>query len=137
MNVLQQPIAINENSFRVNQLQVALQALGFPVAASEINSHTAGPDTLRQVRAFEQQANIPANNSVLADAATLAALAAKLKDKQITTQGNSFTVTGTVFDTAGLVAKRQPVIALNIDLKGAAAFRTITSLQAAMKGGGF
>jgi peptidoglycan hydrolase-like protein with peptidoglycan-binding domain len=67
MKALQNPITANERSFRVNLLQVSLQALGFPVDAAEVNSHTAGDNTINQVRAFQQQANIPIDNSVVAD----------------------------------------------------------------------
>ncbi len=130
-------LALNEISLRVNLLHKALHSLGYPVNTAEVAAHKAGESTLKQVRAFQAKVNIPIDESLLLDNATYDAMVEKIREKKLTLGNNGFTVNGTVYDNSGAPAKRQQLIAFDVDLKGAAIYRQVSTLKDILKNGGF
>ena len=137
MKPLQHSVALNETSMRVNLLHKALQVLGYPVDKAEVASHKAGASTLKQVRAFQAKMNLHINESLLLDNDTYDAMVEKIREKKLTTAKNSFLVSGTVYGGSGAVIKQQHLIAFDVDLKGAAIYRQVGTLQDILKNVGF
>ncbi len=133
----QRSISLHEKSIAVNKLHKLLATLGYSVSKNETAAYEAGDDTLNKVRAWQQQSNITYDTSVLADAATLKEMQRQVNESNLFSEETFFTVSGTVFDVSGNPVKNQPLIALDIDLKGAAVYRTANSLAEITKNGGF
>ena len=111
MKTILKPIALNEKSFNVTLLYKALEALGLPVAKSEVNKGKAGADTLKKVRTLQAQLNVPVDESTLVDEATFLDIAESLTKRGLTAVSCSFTVTGTVRLRSGEIKKRQRLLA--------------------------
>ena len=137
MKTILNPIALNEKSWYVNVLHKVLIALGFSVNQREINQYKAGEDTLAKVRALQAQFNLPVNDSVLIDEATARAIEKILKERGFLEASRSFTVTGPVKLRSGEVKKRQKLLALDLDLRGVAVYRTVKNLNELQKNKGF
>jgi hypothetical protein len=131
------PIALGEKSFHVSLLQQVLGVLGYPVAEKEMTQQKAGESTLRQVRALQKQLQLRVDDSLLVDEATAAALAGVLKDRGLVVASRTFTVTGTAWLENGEIKKRQKLLAFDVDLRGAAIYRTVEELAELARRGGF
>ncbi|MBI5909226.1 MAG: hypothetical protein HY848_04665, partial [Betaproteobacteria bacterium] len=130
-------ITLNESSYNVFILHKALEALGLPVSSKEAAQGKAGPDTRKQVRALQKQLGVPADESTLLNEATALAIAEAMEKKGLTSASRSFTVTGAVTDGDGQARKRQQLLAFDLDLRGVAVFRTVTTVSEIRKNGGF
>ena len=137
MKAVLRPIALNERSYNVSLLHAALAVLGLTVTKNEVDQGRAGEDTLKKVRILQARLNVPVDKSSLVDEATSVAMAAALKERGLTAASRSFTVTGTVRLANGSVKKRQLVLAFDLDLRGAAVYRTLKNLAEIQKNGGF
>ncbi len=131
------PVSFGETSMRINLLHKTLRLFGFPVSAEEEKTHTAGESTLRQVRTLQAQFNIKYDKEYVVDQATYDRLMEEIVKADIPGKSDSFVVTGTVYDRTGDTVKSQKLIALDVDLRGAAVYRTVESINDVQKHGGF
>ena len=127
----------NESSVHVAALQQALAQLGLTVAEAERDQYVAGADTLKKVRAFQQQRGITPDDAVVADVATLKALTDALQQRGMLDDAHAFWVRGTVRGADGVGQRRAPVMAFDVDLRGAAIYRQVKTLAELQRNGGF
>lgn len=137
MKTILKPIALSEQSYNVNLLHKALEALGLPVAKREVAQGKAGNDTLKKVRTLQAQLNVSVDESTLVNEVAAVAIAEALKKRGLTAASRSFTVTGTVTLRTGEVKKRQKLLAFDLDLRGVSVYRMIETLAEIKKNGGF
>jgi Tc toxin complex TcA C-terminal TcB-binding domain/ABC toxin N-terminal region/Neuraminidase-like domain/Salmonella virulence plasmid 28.1kDa A protein/PA14 domain len=137
MKTLKQTIATDETSLNVTQLHKALDALGYTVNKSETKKYKAGNNTKKQVKKFQTKHNIQGDDSVVANETTLRAIGDELKNKGLTETKDTFTISGTVYNSLGQIQKRKQLLAFDVDLKGAATYITETDLTAVMQNPGF
>jgi hypothetical protein len=130
-------IAHDESSLGVRLLHRALAALGHPAAPAEVEAASAGSDTQAKVRALQTYLNVAAHPSLLVDDATEMALYSALSDRGLTVASRSFTVTGSVRRADATPAKRQQLIAFDVDLRGVAAYDTAKTVRDLERHGGF
>src|SRR5690606_13877207 len=128
MRTILKPIKLNEQCPNVGLLHKVLQALGTPVASSEVVRGEAGEDTLRKVRRLQARLDVPVDESVLLDEATALAVEKALKERELTAANRSFIVSGAVRLQDGTLKKRQRLLAFDHDLRGIAIFRTVKTL---------
>jgi hypothetical protein len=136
MKTLFEAIVFEETSYHVALLHKALGALGLVVAKEEVLEQRAGADTRSKVRALQAQYAVPVDENVLVDPATTSAMYEALGKKGMTAASRSFTVTGTVRLEDGSVKARQRLLALDMDLRGVAVYRTVKTLDEIRKQGG-
>lgn len=137
MNPYTTPVSLNESSLQINLLHQVLKALGFPVSPAEVNTYTAGDNTLAQVRNLLARLGIDLPAEAVMDEVTFEALSQEMQRRGMLNRDHSFVLNGTVSQANGEPARRQQLIALDIDLRGAAIYRTVTSLQDIQRQGGF
>jgi hypothetical protein len=137
MNKLIHPLSLNETSLRIGFLHKALGVLGFPVAKDEEESSKAGKNTLKQVRALQKKLNIEPDEKVLMDQSTYSGMIEELKKSDNTEKYQLFSVSGSVINERGEKIKNQNLLALDIDLRGAAVYKTVRSKEEIEKNGGF
>lgn len=118
----------------VAQLQRELAMLGFAIADDERRQSLFGPTTHRAVIAFQEQQRIAATGVV--NAATATALSDELRRRGLLNDACRFKIGGTVAHPDGRPAKRQRLLAVDIDLRGAATYRTALNLGALQIGAG-
>jgi hypothetical protein len=121
------PVSLNETSMRINLLHKALIILGYPIADDEVKSHTAGKSTLEQVRALQKKLNIKFDEQYVVDQATYEAIRDLITKEGHTDKLKTFVVSGTVFNLKGEKVKYQKLMAVDVDLKGAAKYKTVKS----------
>src|SRR5438046_1417515 len=131
------PIVFNEVSYNVVLLHKALDVLELPVSEKEVEQKKAGPDTRKKVRTLQKQLAVPIDQSTLVNQATAVAIADALERRGFTMASRAFTVTGTGRLSDGSAKKRQLLLAFDIDLRGAAVYRTVKTLPEIEKHGGF
>ena len=137
MKTTLKPIALDERSLNVTVLHRALKALGRPVSAEEFSKGEAGPDTYKKIRELQGAFNVPVDDSVLVDEATVTAISTALKEKGLVEGSQSFTVKGKVVSGNGRTVKRQRLLAFDLDLRGVRVFREIDNLDALKTNDGF
>lgn len=137
MKTTLKPIALNATSFDVAVLHQALRALGMEVSRKEVQTHTAGADTVAKVRRLQQQLNVRIDDSTLIDERTVAALREALRGLGLVEAEKSFIVSGTVRLSNGEPQKRQRLIAFDLDLRAVAVYRQIRNIREFEKNGGF
>lgn len=137
MKRILKPVAKSERSFNVSLLHKALEALGLPVIRNEVVQSKAGQDTLKKVRILQGKLNVPVDDSVVVDDAASFAIAEALKERGLIAASRSFTVLGTVRLYNGLAKKLQRLIAFNLDIRGVAVYRKVTTIAEIQKNGGF
>lgn len=118
----------------VAELQRELAMLGFAVADDERRQSLFGPTTHRAVVAFQEQQRIAPAGVV--NAATAKALSDELRRRGLLNNACRFKISGTVAHPDGRPAKRQRLLAADIDLRGAAVYRTALTLGALQIGAG-
>lgn len=131
MKSIIQPIQLKESSLRVSLLHKILSRLGHPVSKKEEASRTAGESTRKSVRELAEKLKIKHNEAYVADADMYAALVSGFANEK------AFSVRGTVYRRSGMIVKRQRLIALDVDLRGAAVYRTVKTLAELEQNGGF
>ncbi len=137
MTTILKPIALNEKSYNVALLHQALAALGLPVSPEEVSHYKAGTDTLRKVRALQEQLHVAIDDSILLDETTAHAIAAFMTERGLTSASRSFSVSGEVKLSNGSIKTNQRLIAFDLDLRGVSIYRTLKDLKEAKKQGGF
>jgi hypothetical protein len=136
MKPIIRPIQLNESSLRISLLHKVLQGLGFPVSKKERSSMTAGENTLKQVRALQDKLKVRFNDSFVVDQATFEAITDEMQ-RSSASGSQSFLVMGTLYKRTGEIARYQRLVALDVDLRGAAIYRTAKTLDEIKKNGGF
>lgn len=137
MKRLLRPIGLNEASLDVAFLHRVLDLFGRPVARGEAAEHRAGPDTLSKVRALQAELNVPAPSDTLVNEATVSAVVEALRARGLTDASRAFTVTGSVRRPDGSAQSQQRLLAFDVNLRGAAIFRTVQTLAEIRQNGGF
>src|SRR5262245_23542131 len=137
MKSILKPIALNEQSYNVNLLHKALQALGISVATDEVAQGRAGEDTLKKLRALQAQLHMPVDDSVLVDEGAALAIEKALKERGLTAASRSFTVAGAVKLPSGSVKKWQRLLAFDLGLRGVAVYRVVENIAEISENGGF
>ncbi|MET0363935.1 MAG: PA14 domain-containing protein, partial [Sphingobium sp.] len=130
-------IALDDVSFDVSLVHQALAALGLPVSSKETMARRAGPDTQEKVARLQAQMGIAADSRLVVDPATAMALEKLLRERNMTQPIRSFTVAGQVRRIDGSPVRQQRLLAFDLDLRGAGAYRTVSSIAEADKIGGF
>lgn len=130
-------VALNEVSFRVSVLHQVLNALGRPVAQAEAGKFKAGADTRAKVRALQKELKLPSESTGVLSETGARSLADALAQRGLVDGSRSFTVNGTVYGANNAPQKRVQLLAFDVDLRGAAAFRQIKSVAELQKNGGF
>ena len=129
------PVLLNETSMRINLLHKALITLGYSVADDEIKSHKAGKSTEKQVRAFQTKLHIEFDKQYVVDQATYEALNNAMIEEGHVDKSKTFVISGTVYDMKGEKVKYQKLIALDVDLTGAAIYKTVNTEKELLSGG--
>jgi hypothetical protein len=138
MKPILSPIQLNETSFNVIRLHQALAFLGHEVSEHERNEHFAGTTTFEKTRALQRSFKITFDEKVLVDAPTATVINRELQSKGLfKDESCSFKVKGAVIYSSGLVAKQQKLLAVDVDLKGAAVYRTMKTVAELKANGGF
>lgn len=125
MKTFIRPVSISETSMRINLLHKALINLGYTVADEEVKSHTAGNSTMEQVRALQKKLNIKYDEQYIVDQATYEAMREAMANEGYTDKSKTFVVSGTVVNGKGEKVKLQKLMAVDVDLKGAAKYKTV------------
>ncbi|MDO6433173.1 neuraminidase-like domain-containing protein [Flavitalea sp. BT771] len=131
------PITLHETSLRINLLHKILAKLGFPVAEEEEKTNTAGESTLRSVRAWQAAKGRKAVDNYLVDAATYQALKRDMAENGQMDRSDLFVVRGTVYDLQDRPLRGQLLMALDVDLRGAGIYRTVSTMKDVAANGGF
>ncbi|HEX4877784.1 MAG TPA: Tc toxin subunit A, partial [Chitinophagaceae bacterium] len=137
MKKLLYPVQLNESSFRVQQLHLALAALGLPVPDAERMERKAGEATVKAVRDLQQRLGITSDDRVVLDAATAAAFEKELKARGILNDDCTFTVSGKVVAANNDSVNRVSLLAFDIDLRGAAIYNKVKTVEEIYTNGGF
>lgn len=130
-------IRINEISTNVGLLHAVLKSLGYNLSTNEVLQSKAGESTLKQVREFQKKLNIPQNESITVDNATASALIKEMVQQGFLGDDLPFYVSGKVKGLQNQKVANQKLMAFDVDLKGAAVFRTIKSIDEIINNGGF
>ncbi|NLA50091.1 MAG: hypothetical protein GX876_11600, partial [Bacteroidales bacterium] len=109
--------------------------LGYPVADDEVKSHTAGKSTMEQVRAVQRKLNIKFDEQYVVDQATYEAMRDLITKEGHTDKLKTFVLSGTVFNLNGERVKHQKLMAVDVDLKGAAVYKTVRTEEELLKEG--
>lgn len=136
------PIKLNDKGGNVSVLHQVLGVLKFPVNQTEVASWKAGRNTLKQVRELQKTLGLRVTaNSILMDEKTINAIIEVLTKKELVSAEHSFNISGEVKVSPNLNnlnhRKNQRLLALDVDLRGAAVYRNVKSLQEAQKSKGF
>lgn len=137
MSTIPTHIEIDERSFNVALLHQAILALGLELDESEIKEKQAGQDTLERIRYLQERFGIEFNPDLLVDTPTAIALEKLLQERELTATRRSFTVSGSVSFSNGKAAKRQTLLAFDLDLRGVAVYRTVQELEELYQNQGF
>jgi hypothetical protein len=137
MSSFTNPVLSGEVSLRINLLHKVLKLLGFPVSAEEEKAYKAGETTLQQVRALQAKLNIRYDERYVLDAITYEAMKAELIKEGHLARPATFTVKGAVYSRTGEKVRQQQLIAVDVDLHGAAVYRSLKSVQEIIENGGF
>ncbi len=130
-------ISLNESSLKITLLHRILSILGYSVSEVDKKKCSVSKDTIEQVRALQAKLNIKYNDKYLVDEATAQAITDKLIEEGYIVKSDSFTISGTVYNSNGNIVKKQKLIALDVDLKGAGVYRSVKSIKEIIKQGGF
>lgn len=131
------PIQLRETSARVQYLHIALAALGMPVDEKEKLSRTAGESTLKIIRGLQSNWNIKVDESVVLDAVTAATIEKELRERGILEDSCLFTVSGYVRTADGYAKSKVKLVAVDVDLRGAAIYRTVGTYAEVLENAGF
>ncbi len=131
------PVSLNESSLRINLLHKVLKAFGFPVSKAEEKSYKAGNSTENKMRALQKKLKIKYDENYIMDQNTIDSLNEEMIKAGFTDKCNTFLVRGSVFNRKGEVVKNQKLLALDVDLRGAAIYRSVKSIRAIKEYGGF
>src|SRR5687767_3630696 len=139
MKPLTTPIKLHEISFNVVRLHHALEVLGYSIDEDEKKMQVAGETTLSQARLLQQKFTITFDGNLLADAATVFTINRELQQRGWLgdTNGHSFKVSGRVINQDGKPQAEQRLLSVDVDLKGAAVFRTVKTVSELKKQPGF
>ncbi len=86
---------------------------------------------------MQEKLKIKVDDKYVLDQATYDAFAEEMGKMTPSGGKQSFVVYGTVYKASGQTVKRQKLIALDVDLRGAAIFRTARTIEEIEKNGGF
>lgn len=137
MDKINHPIKLNEVSENVANLHKALKALGYYPDASDQLESKAGKSTLQQVRTLQKKLQIPFVETLLLNAPTAEAINRELEERRLLAAEHSFSVTGKTLTHTGETVPGQKLYAFDVDLRGAAVYRTVQTLDELKKNGGF
>src|SRR6476620_10626727 len=135
MKLFIRPITLNETSMKINLLHKALITLGYAVADDEVKSHTAGKSTIEQVRVLQKKLNIKYDEQYVVDQATYDALSELMIKEGQVTDHKAFAVSGKVFNSDGDKVSYQQLVAVDVDLRGAAKYDTVKNEKEFLEGG--
>src|SRR5258705_6499815 len=136
MNPFIRPVSINETSMRVNLLHKTLITLGYQIADDEVKSHTAGKSTMDQVRSLQKKLKIKYDEQYVVDQETYDAMKEVMIKEGYVDKTKTFVVSGAVYNRKGEKVKHQKLMAVDIDLKGAAIYKSLKS-EKELLGAGF
>src|ERR1041385_8070315 len=128
MTMAMRPIPLDATSDDVSLLHQVLAVLGLEVSRDEVASGRAGQDTVEKVRRLQARLNVSIDESTLIDKQTAAAIDEALGSRALTSASHSFIVTGVVRLSTGGVKAKQQLIAFDVDLRGAAIYRSATTI---------
>jgi len=118
-------------------LHKVLKALGFPVLEEEEKSHRAGESTLKQVRTLQERLKIKFDDKYVIDQTAYEIMIEEMIKTGITDKSDSFIVNGRITNGKGDAVKRQKLVAFDINLCGAAIYRTVNLLKEVQANVGF
>lgn len=133
MKTILKPIKLNDQGGNVSVLHQILAIFNFPVIPTEITSWTAGSNTLKQVRELQNELGLRVNdNATLMDEKTIIAIVEAITKKGLVSADHLFEASGEVkvIPNSNNPSKqnKQRLIALDVDLRGAAVYRSVNSL---------
>ncbi len=130
------PIKLKEQSANAANLQAALTAMGYKLNTGEVNKQTAGDTTIKAVRNIQLKNKLHFDDTLLVDQTTADLLNRMLKDKGLLTEDKKYSVSGKVLNSAGEGLGGKPVLAYDVDLKGARIYKTAKTTDELKSSGG-
>lgn len=142
MKTILKPIKLNDQGGNVSVLHQILAIFNFPVIPTEITLWTAGSNTLKQVRELQNVLGVRVSaNAALMDEKTIIAIVEAITKKGLVSADHLFEASGEVkvIPNSNNPSKqnKQRLIALDVDLRGAAVYRSVNSLQDVLENQGF
>jgi hypothetical protein len=132
-------INFKEVSERVVNLHKALKALGYAdeLSQQEQLDGIAGSTTLNEVRRLQEDFNLEYDSSRLIDDITAQTINQELENYDLLGEVITFTVSGNTLTDTGEAVHSQSLKLYDVDLKGAAVYRTVLKISDVTANGGF